>query len=505
MQIDKLLSFLDINSEEFTFQFQSHPNFPSALAFSDTLNFLGIKNEAYELEKKYWNELPKEFIGIYDNNISLVEKKESSFKIYNNKEIEVTEEELHNRSREIVILFEKSKNDNVLKKSTFHISLFYICFICILIYFFYNNPIYEAIFNAISCIGIYFSIEIFRSKFGENSQILNNVCGGVSRNSSSNCSKIINSDKISIYGLKLSDFSLLYFSTILLMGLFLPSASYIIKGLTYITVAVILYSLYIQVFVEKIICKICLLINCLLITQLFLGLNFKYSSLLFESILLLIFFASIIIILIIYLNENLKKNEKLKSENIKNLKFKRNYNLFKSYLLKNEKLQFLNNSKFIVGNLNAKINIKLITNPYCGFCKDAHILIDELLKKYENQLSIEFRFNFFPEVEAESYSQLMNDFNHIYTTNSSEIFLESIAYWFNSKNETSFRKKYNPSTLIYDLREDVDIAKNNLDLNLSFTPIIILNNYKFPDVYDREDIHYFIDEILEDEDLLNAN
>ena len=55
---------LDISKNEFNFQFQSHPNYPSALAFSDTLNFLGVKNDAYELEKEYWGELPSEFIVI---------------------------------------------------------------------------------------------------------------------------------------------------------------------------------------------------------------------------------------------------------------------------------------------------------------------------------------------------------------------------------------------------------------------------------------------------------
>lgn len=52
MNFDKLLNHFKLDKPEFSFQFQSHPNYPSALAFSDTLNFLGIKNDAYELEKK---------------------------------------------------------------------------------------------------------------------------------------------------------------------------------------------------------------------------------------------------------------------------------------------------------------------------------------------------------------------------------------------------------------------------------------------------------------------
>ena len=37
--MDLFFNKLKIPKEEFLFQFQSHPNYPSALAFSDTLNF----------------------------------------------------------------------------------------------------------------------------------------------------------------------------------------------------------------------------------------------------------------------------------------------------------------------------------------------------------------------------------------------------------------------------------------------------------------------------------
>jgi hypothetical protein len=75
MQFSHLLGKLHLDKQEFSFQFQSHPNYSSALAFSDTLNFLGVKNNAYELEKEFWDELPEEFITIYDNNFALVKKK----------------------------------------------------------------------------------------------------------------------------------------------------------------------------------------------------------------------------------------------------------------------------------------------------------------------------------------------------------------------------------------------------------------------------------------------
>ena len=70
VQFSALSVKLKSEKNEFLFQFQSHPNYPSALAFSDTLNFLGVKNNAYNLEKEYWGELPEEFITIYNHNFA---------------------------------------------------------------------------------------------------------------------------------------------------------------------------------------------------------------------------------------------------------------------------------------------------------------------------------------------------------------------------------------------------------------------------------------------------
>jgi hypothetical protein len=37
---------------------------------------LGVKNDAYELDKEYWDELPEEFIAIVENSFSLVKNQE---------------------------------------------------------------------------------------------------------------------------------------------------------------------------------------------------------------------------------------------------------------------------------------------------------------------------------------------------------------------------------------------------------------------------------------------
>lgn len=107
-----LISKLRIDSNEFFFQFQSHPAYPSALAFSDTLNFLGVKNDAYELEKEFWEELPSEFITLYQNNFALIRRFNDKVNVLIDKEEIISFEELKENSQNFILLFEKSSTEN---------------------------------------------------------------------------------------------------------------------------------------------------------------------------------------------------------------------------------------------------------------------------------------------------------------------------------------------------------------------------------------------------------
>lgn len=89
-----LLDKLQLDKEEFKFQFQSHSEYPSALAFSDTLNFMGVRNIPYALDKEYWQDLPNEFITIYQNNFSLIENHKTAIKSFSDKEENISEKNL---------------------------------------------------------------------------------------------------------------------------------------------------------------------------------------------------------------------------------------------------------------------------------------------------------------------------------------------------------------------------------------------------------------------------
>ncbi len=274
MTFTRIFRFLQLDQREFHFQFQSHPDYPSALAFSDTLNFLDVKNDAYELEKEFWDELPEEFITIYKGNFSLVKKYKTAYLVLSDIEEKISKTQLQEHTDNFVMLFEKAEEKQ--EKSKLNFSYFVYAFFCLVLLYSVIFQNWEAVvFNGFSILGLYISLEIFNKKFGKESVVLNNFCGSSAKNSKpENCTKIIDYDKINILGLKLSDCSLVYFSALLVLGLFFPATMGVLKILALSSVLVIGYSLYIQIFVEKTFCKICLLIIAILAGQIIISLLF---------------------------------------------------------------------------------------------------------------------------------------------------------------------------------------------------------------------------------------
>jgi ABC-type bacteriocin/lantibiotic exporter with double-glycine peptidase domain len=200
---EKLLSFLNLNPQEFTFQFQSHPNFPSALAFSDTLHFLGVKNDAYELEKEFWGDLPQEFITIYKDNFALVKKEKENYTLFSDKEEKISKSQLLENSQNFVLLFEKDEGKIQKPFAHFPFQSFFPFTLFVIGFSLWQFPWQQAIFNVLSLVGMYISLEIFRQKLGTESAVINNLCGGNAANNTSSCDKIIQSDKINIFEKKI--------------------------------------------------------------------------------------------------------------------------------------------------------------------------------------------------------------------------------------------------------------------------------------------------------------
>ncbi|MCE3075043.1 vitamin K epoxide reductase family protein [Chryseobacterium gwangjuense] len=500
MNFEKLIDYFKLDKQEFYFQFSSHPNYPSALAFSDTLNFLGLKNDAYELDKEFWDELPGEYIAVVDNSFSLVKKKGDQFTTYSDKIKNITKEELYKNSSEFVLLFEKTEAIKTTSSFSYK-PIIYSVFGLIILYSLFQFSWYESVFNILSLAGVYISLELFNQKFGQESAVVNNICGGAAKNTiQSSCSKIFSSDKTNVLGLKLSDFSLVYFLGITFMGLIFPDAQFILRITALVSTLVIVYSLYVQFFVEKSFCRVCLLIILILLSQIGISeVYFSWGGSLAIVFISIIIFASLFFT-IAFFNNLLNQQEELKRSNAKNLRFKRNYDLFKRELLDNEKIEFSDNNTFFVGSKNAKLHLSIVSNPYCGFCKEAHKIAENLLHQYPNEISVQMRFNYSPDQQNEKFTHLISDFMYTYKNKFEREFIDLVEYWFETRDESKVRQKAGITSSNENLTPVINMGIENKNAGINFTPIILINGYQFPDKYDREDIYYFIGELIEDED-----
>lgn len=282
---------------------------------------------------------------------------------------------------------------------------------------------------------------------------------------------------------------------------------YLLVSLT-LTLPVVIYSIYYQNFIEKKWCAICLMIISVLILEavtLAAVLNIPNHSI-FNWIPFMLFFSGFIISIVIWTNLKpfIKDFIALKALNIELFRFKRNYPLFKMALQSSKNYEYYTlESAIIVGNPNAGLKLSLVTNPFCGYCSKTHELIETLVFKYPKDILVNFRFNL--DDSADELSKALHyTLIDIYFKEGQFAFMDVIGNWFKNKNLDAFFEKYGKKNYA-DNKISGFLSKmyqQNKDNELMFTPAIIINNNLFPEMYNREDLVYFINELIEDEELI---
>lgn len=507
MMFQQIISKFHLDQNEFQFQFNSHPSYPSALAFADTLNFMGVRNESYLLEKEYWDELPEKFITIYKNDFALVQRNNSHVKIFSEKDEQISFDELKTDSTDFVLLFDENSDEKGSVKSHLFQNVFLGFALTILLSInIFNWNIWSFIFQILSLTGVYLFWEIFKGKFGKESPVLQNFCGlGAKQNAAADaCKTIIQSKDFQLFGLSFSDFGLIYFIGLSVLPSFIVKSSILFLLISGLATLSIFYSVYYQ-FSKKSFCKVCALAIGILMVQfavafLYFKTDFHWTEILISAFVFMISFLGVEIF-----SKALEEKERYRKENIKNLKFKRNYNIFKEQLIKDEnRVDFkVKEGGFILGNRSADLKISVVSNPFCGYCKDAHLLLEKLVDQNSGKLQVHVRFNYGGKNDNE-LTDLLSIFKNIYQNQGEKKFNEVLNYWYSTRDLKDLKQKY-PFLDEVDLSDVIALSKDNTENRLNFTPSFIISDWQFPKYYEREDVLYFIEELLEDEDLVLEN
>lgn len=505
---------IKFDKNEFLFQIQSHPDFPSLLSISDTLSFLKVENTAIRLSKEQLDLLPNRFVVLLLEHLSsptlyFLEKNDAlTYWINKNKKkILITRTELEQRWADIVLLIEKPNSQNALVSKKNNSVLFLTCFTLLFFVaflYFFKVSIIDSLFFGFPMIGILFTIAALKDLFGTKSEMLNAFCNITV---STSCVTVVGSNKWKIFNfLNFSDLSMLFF-TFQFVGLFVSLLSntsafffQIQKTLLFYSIPVVLLSLYFQKFVEKKWCPICLVIIAVLSLELIYLIRFSSLKFVFSINSVALFSLIFLLVCLVWfpLKQLLTKYKQLKETELKANRFFRNYESFKNNLLVSNKIDFPS-IPLVLGNKDSKLVITIITSPFCGHCKKMHEVVNTILEKHQKNIQIQLIIKVSIENQNEEEKLFFRSLMSIYFDKGEVFFKEALHNWFENKNLKKWLNYYKLEISnavkidsIYHKHNDWFIANN-----LTYTPALFINGYEYPKIYDRENLEFFISDLIE--------
>lgn len=514
---------INIDSEELDFQIQSHPSYPSLHAITGVLNHFDVENIAIRVpvDKETLEQLPNSFIaqlnvdGVTD--FALIIKQGEHYKtIHNNKEKKsITQTSFLEQFTGIVVGVEKdeTKNINEVSTTSFQKPLFASALALLIILFIYSTPgLYASIYFGLTITGIVVSLLIIQHDLGISSKIIDSICSQESK--TTNCNAVLNSKGATIYkNIKLSDISLVYFLSISISAVFISLTTKSINTLYLISLAatpVVVYSIYYQIKISKNWCVLCLAIASVLVLQasIYFLSNATFSLLKIEPTLIIGFAFITIASVWLFISSRLKQEQDFKKLKIQSAKFKNNYDLFKTLLQQSESVttNIIDTSEIVLGNLNAPLNITVITNPFCGHCKSVHNLVESILKKHHNIINITVRFNINTSNIESNGVQVTSRLMELFNTKGEVKCLEAMHDIYNNGDIKTWLSKWGKCSDTNNYINNLE-AENKwcLDKNINFTPAILINGKSYPKAYERADLLYFIEDLHDTYSTQNTN
>lgn len=513
------LSSIKIDKKELEFQFQSHPSYPSLHALTGVLNHFKIPNMAIEVPRnaETLKELPHYFLAHINHNeerLVLVKFVNGSINLYYDKKQSetISIKQFLEIWSGVIVVVEKDDSINTLRsqKNMDLKFIFILLSILSIGFFFWNLPnLFQQLHFSLSVLGFYISILLVQHDLGIRTKSLEKICSGKSEKV--NCEDVLQSKEAMIFGkVKWSDIGLTYFGGITLAWLLIklkpPINDSSLLLLTVCALPFTLYSIYLQLYKLKKWCPLCLSILAILWMQgasLFflpsfeLLLSVQLKSLIITGYCLLFTYA-----LWKFMKSKLEVNSNYKKLSVDYNRFKRNYKVFNALLHEKTSLNTSidNCTEIVLGNkdVNAPLKIIVVTNPLCGHCKNAHKAVIPLLASHTNQIQVTIRFNVNIKDEDSVDTRAALTMLAIYQNKNEHDVILALDELYSTDTINTWLKKWerkNSLQFFSDLRKQKDWCILN---NIDFTPEILLNGISYPAEYERDELKYFIDEMVEE-------
>jgi len=498
--------------EEFDEYYNSHPDYPSLFAVTDTLNFFKIENIAAKVSPDHFDDLPEHFISIIeteegDQFVYITAKNKSIHYLdENSKSVSLTKQEFLARWKEIILVIDENENPlqhKTISPNIFHWNIIFFIVLGLVLFLNITAGFYwpSLLFSILSLSGLYLSILIVQENFGIISEITSKICG-ITQTDKGSCHAVLSSNEAIIYkNVTLSDLCFIFFTAISLLTIY-PALQFFFFITSFISLPVIVYSIWLQKYRVKKWCPFCLAICGILLSLSILSVYFlPFQPIVFMVKSTSLFFITLMLTASVwmYIKPLLNGYFKLKNSDTQNKKFKRNPNTFNALLNVTKKINYkeLQTLKKIqIGNSKAKIGLDLFLSPSCGYCHKAFEEAYHLYQKFPEKLNLSIYFNINPENENNPYLLVVKTIIQEYISHGNSPALEILIDWHINKIPLEeFRKKYRigiSKQVNAIIISHFNWCKNN---DLNYSPIQIFLQKLMPNEYTIEDLKYFINEI----------
>lgn len=523
-QVEQLLKLnkISIDFDELNFQIQSHPTYPSLHAVTGVLDHFNIKNLALDIptDVNTLDQLPKTFLAQIKKEANkafvVVTKKGSSYTLTHGHKQNNTlsPEQFSELFTGIILILDKDESTQVNSSRT-NKSYYKLLVYLALVFFggtlFLVKPsINELLFLGLSFIGTYISINILQQGDGESSVLGDRLCS--TKTDSKNCDAVLNSEGAELFNrIKLSDLSIIYFSSLMV-----TSAILLISGnnlnttflLSFTAVPITIFSIYYQGIILKKWCLLCLSIVLTLWLQATISIANFSTQIALDSLFITLFSLATTSALSLLLLQLFKGKKSFKDLNIKHLKFKRNFDLFNSQLKISKRIDTVipKAKEITLGNPESPLNITVISNPLCSHCKSVHIMIEQILTRFKESIKITYRFNVNVRNKEDKATKITAKLLELFSSDIELCHKSMRDIYAHLSVEQWFEKWYDDTQSQKVYLSSLELQQNwCLEHSLNFTPAILINGRSYPKMYDRTDLIYFIEDLVENSKISQSN
>lgn len=351
--------------------------------------------------------------------------------------------------------------------------------------------LYRGMHLIFGTLGFVLSWVLVLKHYDKNNALFQHLCDGKSEGG---CASVLSSKHAYLTPwLTMAEAGLLYFAGVVMLAIFFESSN-----LLYFLVLMVpffsLYSIYLQAFIIKHWCKVCLTIHALILFSSGASLLFHEfglapsSRLSAEAIIFSTPALGWLLVKPVIHGLRTGVHSRLEYSRLKS-----NPEIFRGLTTQQPKLFIPDEFKvFVLGNRQATHELTFVSNPICGPCAKAHAVLDQWLKQ-----DIDFKINLiftYSSAENDSRRAFVERLASLKEPKKLELALHS---WFNEQGKDSIaewadRWDLKPSPLPYDeqsLRKWLGMA------DVKGTPTFFVNGYRLPEIYQLTDIRFLVTEI----------